>query len=128
MGSQYSRSARETLEVRGRDLAGSQSIPLILLIGPETRGASEVFAAAMQATGRASLIGRPTPGQVLGFDHLMLPDGGEVFFGSSSYVSPSGADIGMRGVQPDVSMQTRWDQVSDDDDAVIDRALLVFTQ
>ena len=58
----------------------------------------------------------------------MLPDGGEVFFGSSSYVSPSGADIGMWGVQPDVTIETRWDQVSDDDDAVINRALLTFTQ
>ncbi len=128
MGIQYSSSARETLAVIGRDLAGSQSIPLILLIGPETRGASEVFAAALQATGRATLIGIPTPGQVLGFNHFMLPDGGEIFFGSSSYVSPSGADIGMWGVQPDVTIETRWDQVSDDDDAVINRALLTFTQ
>ena len=128
MGSQYSRSDRKTLEVNGHDLAGSQSIPLILLIGPETRGASEIFAAALQSTGRATLIGRPTPGQVLGFEHFMLPDGGEVFFGSSSYVSPSGADIGIRGVHPDVTIETRWDQVSHDNDAVIDRALLEFTQ
>ncbi len=128
LGSQYSRSAQRALKVSGRDLAGSQSIPLILLIGPETRGASEVFAAALQATGRATLIGRPTPGQVLGFDHFMLPDGGEVFFGSSSYISPFGADIGMQGVQPDVPVAARWDQVSDENDAVIDRALLAFTQ
>ena len=128
MGSQYSRSTRQTLEVRGRDLAGSQSMPLILLIGPDTRGASEVFAAALQATGRATLIGSPTLGHVLGFDHFMLPDGGEVFFSSSSYISPSGADIGMRGIQPDVTMETSWDQVSDDDDAVIARALLALTQ
>ncbi len=128
MGSQYSRSDRKTLDVNGHDLAGSQSIPLILLIGPETRGASEIFAAALQATGRATLIGRPTPGQVLGFEHFMLPDGGEVFFSSSSYVSPSGADIGIRGVHPDVTIETRWDQVSHDNDAVIDRALLEFSQ
>ncbi len=128
LGSQYSRSEQRALKISGRDLAGSQSIPLILLIGPETRGASEIFAAALQATGRATLIGHPTPGRVLGFDHFMLPDGGEVFFGSSSYISPSGADIGMRGVQPDVPVAAHWDQVSDENDAVIDRALLAFTQ
>ncbi|MDP6792580.1 MAG: S41 family peptidase [Anaerolineales bacterium] len=128
MGSQYSHSARQTLKVKGRDVAGSQSLPLILLIGPDTRGASEIFAAALQATDRATLIGRPTLGHVLGFDHFMLPDGGEVYFSSSSYISPSGADIGMRGIQPDVTMETSWDQVTDDDDAVIRRALIALTQ
>jgi carboxyl-terminal processing protease len=128
MGSQYSRSARQTLKVKGRDVAGSQNVPLILLIGPDTRGASEIFAAALQATDRATLIGRPTLGHVLGFDHFMLPDGGEVFFSSSSYISPSGADIGMRGIQPDVTMETSWDQVTDDDDPVIRRALIALTQ
>jgi carboxyl-terminal processing protease len=128
LGSQYSRNAQRALKVNGRDLAGSQSIPLILLIGPETRGSSEIFAAALQATGRATLVGRPTPGLVLGFDHFMLPDGGEVFFGSSSYISPSGADIGMQGVQPDVPVAARWDQISDENDAVITRAQLQFTQ
>lgn len=128
IGSQYSRSGSKTLDVEGYDLTGSQHIPLILLIGPETRGASEIFAAALQAIGRATLIGLPTPGEVLGFEHFILPDGGEVFFGSTSYVSPSGADIGILGVHPDVIIETRWDQVSQDNDAVIDRALLEFTQ
>ena len=128
MGNQYSRSGQKTIEITGVDLAGSQSIPLILLVGPETRGASEVFAAALQATGRATLIGQPTPGQVIGFDHFILPNGGEIFFGSSSYVSPSGEDIGIQGVHPDITMDTRWDEVTDDEDAVINRALLKLTQ
>lgn len=128
MGNQYSHSGQQTLEITGVDLTGSQSIPLILLIGQETRGASEVFAAALQATGRATLIGQPTPGQVIGFDHFILPNGGEIFFGSSSYVSPSGDDIGMRGVHPDITVDTHWDEVTDDEDAVVKRALLQLTQ
>ena len=78
------------------------------------------------------MIGQPTLGYVFDFDHFILPDGGEVFFGNSSYVSPLGRDIGVLGVMPDVLVQSSWDQVSDEEnfkyDPVVTRAKLEFTQ
>ena len=113
-------------------MSGSQTIPLVLLVGPDTQGASEIFAAALQDKGRATVIGQPTSGYVFDFDHFILPNGGEVFFGNSSYVSPLGRDIGVLGVMPDVLVQSSWDQVSDEDnfkyDSVVTRAKLEFTQ
>ena len=34
----------------------------------------------------------------------------------------------MRGVHPDITVDTHWDEVTDDEDAVVKRALLQLTQ
>ena len=132
MGIRYTRYNSYTLTTTAEDIAGSQSIPLILLVGPDTQGASEIFAAALQDKGRATIIGQPTLGHVFDLDHFILPDGGEVFFGNSSYISPLGKDIGVQGITPDVLVQSSWDQVSDEEnfryDSVVARAKLEFTQ
>ena len=132
MGTIYTRYDNYALTVNAQNVSGSQTIPLVLLVGPDTQGASEIFAAALQDKGRATVIGQPTSGYVFDFDHFILPDGGEVFFGNSSYVSPLGRDIGVLGVMPDVLVQSSWDQVSDEDnfkyDSVVTRAKLEFTQ
>ena len=132
MGTIYTRYDNYALTVDPQNVSGSQTIPLVLLVGPDTQGASEIFAAALQDKGRATVIGQPTSGYVFDFDHFILPDGGEVFFGNSSYVSPLGRDIGVLGVMPDVLVQSSWDQVSDEDnfkyDSVVTRAKLEFTQ
>ena len=132
MGTIYTRYDNYALTVNAQNVSGSQTIPLVLLVGPDTQGASEIFAAALQDKGRATVIGQPTSGYVFDFDHFILPNGGEVFFGNSSYVSPLGRDIGVLGVMPDVLVQSSWDQVSDEDnfkyDSVVTRAKLEFTQ
>ena len=132
MGTIYTRYDNYALTVDPQNVSGSQTIPLVLLVGPDTQGASEIFAAALQDKGRATVIGQPTSGYVFDFDHFILPNGGEVFFGNSSYVSPLGRDIGVLGVMPDVLVQSSWDQVSDEDnfkyDSVVTRAKLEFTQ
>ena len=132
MGTKYTRYNNYVLTVEAQNIAGSQNIPLVLLVGPDTQGASEIFAAALQDKGRATVIGQPTLGHVFDFDHFILPDGGEVFFGNSSYVTPLGRDIGIQGVIPDVLVGSSWDQVSDEEnfkyDPVVTRAELEFTQ
>ena len=132
MGTIYTRYDNYALTVDPQNVSGSQTIPLVLLVGPDTQGASEIFAAALQDKGRAPVIGQPPSGYVFDFDHFILPNGGEVFFGNSSYVSPLGRDIGVLGVMPDVLVQSSWDQVSDEDnfkyDSVVTRAKLEFTQ
>ena len=61
MGALYSREGTTPIAIEGRDILNSQSLPLAILIGPDTQGASEIFAEALQATGRAVLIGQTSP-------------------------------------------------------------------
>ncbi len=128
MGTMQSRLSSQPLTVSGNNVLNSQQVPLLLLIGPDTQGASEMFAASLQASGRAVLIGLPTPGQVMGFDQFVLPDGSQVFYATSSYHTPDGEDLAITGVHPDIPVDVGWDEVDDDLDPVISRALLQLTQ
>ena len=53
-------------------------MPLVLIVGADTSGTPEVFAAALQAAGRAVVVGQPTAGAVQGFETISLPDGSHI--------------------------------------------------
>ncbi|MFQ5407689.1 MAG: S41 family peptidase [Anaerolineales bacterium] len=123
MGAIYSRTEESPLIVEGRDTLNSQAIPLVILVGPDTQGASEIFAAAMQSNGRAVVVGQNSPGSVVNFDQITLPDGSQVFYAVSSYQTPDGRDLSLSGVVPDVIVAAGWDEVSLENDPVLERAL-----
>lgn len=126
LGSTYTRAGQELLEITGQDLFESQTLPLVMLVGPDTEGAPEVFAAAVQDAGRAKVVGLPTPGHVEGTAEVALPDGSRVFIASSSFVTLKGRDLGLKGVEPDEIVKADWDEVSDTDDPVIDQAVEII--
>lgn len=75
MGKISGTSEQTPLTVTGQDVGGTQKVPLVLLVGAETQGASEIFAAALQASRRAVLVGQSTPGKVMRYNTSTLPDG-----------------------------------------------------
>ncbi len=125
-GALYNREGQTPLTVEGKDFFNSQSIPLVILIGPDTNGPSEVFAAALQVNGRATLVGLPTPGRILGFDVRRLSDGSQLTYAASSFVTSDGQDLAWSGVSPDVLINDDWDQVSTEVDPVIETALQIL--
>ncbi|MGQ0602035.1 MAG: S41 family peptidase [Anaerolineales bacterium] len=123
-GELYTRAETQSLEVEGVDVAGSQDLPLYILVGPDTRGTAEILAAAMQATERATVIGLNTPGIIEGFTRLPLPDGSEIQFAASSYRLPDGADFAGAGLTPQVAVEGDWDSFAESaDDPVLNTAL-----
>ena len=128
MGHFASRIAEQPVVITGVDLANSQSIPLAILVGPDTSGAPEVFAGAMQAIGRASLVGLPTGGSVLSFRQQTLSDGSLLTFAESSYFTPSGSDLSLTGLTPDLRIQADWDEVTPESDPVIQDAIELLIQ
>ena len=123
MGISYARQEQQPMVIEGQDLFGSQCIPIVILVGPDTRGSPEIFAAAMQDSGRAIIVGMPTPGNVLGFQQLLLVDGSELTFARSSFKTESGRDLAIEGVVPDILTTADWDQVTLENDPVIDTAI-----
>lgn len=123
LGEFYTRSEVEALTVEGQDYADSQKLPLIILVGLDTRGAPEVFAAALQAIGRAVVVGLPTSGSVQGATEFPLPDGSRAFIDTLSYRTPDGREIGLTGIEPSIRVEADWDEVTDRDDPVRDAAV-----
>jgi carboxyl-terminal processing protease len=123
LGGYVDRSGQGPLVIRGKDSNGTQTVPLVALVGPDTSGAPEVFAAAIQAAGRGAIVGQVTAGKVFGFGTSILLDGSELVYVRSSFTTPQGRDLGSEGVLPNFVVPSDWDQVSDARDPVLGTAL-----
>jgi carboxyl-terminal processing protease len=123
LGEVYTRKDATPLAITGVNLGGSQNLPIVVLVGPDTEGQSEIFAAALQGSGRAKIIGLPTAGKIFGYSALPLPDGSRLTLAVSSYKTQAGVDMGASGLKPDVMVNDDWDQVDDANDPVIIKAV-----
>jgi carboxyl-terminal processing protease len=101
--------------------------PVVVLAGPASTSAAEVFAAAVQDLGRGKVIGRSTAGAVLGAQAFPLPDGGVVTLPVINLWRASGKRIEGSGVEPDVWMLPTIEDLRAGHDPVLARALLELT-
>ena len=123
LGEFYNRTDRQTIEVEGQDVFGSQEVPLAVLVGENTTGTPEILAAALQLHERAAVIGEKTPGSIEAATSFYLPDGSEVFIETTSFVLPNGEEVGTTGVVPEILVEAGWDEILPDNDPVLDRAI-----
>ena len=77
--------------------------PVAILVNSGSASGSELFAAAMQSTGRATIVGQTTCGCLLGFlGYARIPGGGELAYSEVGFVLGNGKRIEGEGVVPDV--------------------------
>jgi carboxyl-terminal processing protease len=119
LGTAMTRGGPEKFSVIGQDLLNSQSVPLVVLVGPDTEVAPEVFVAILQTSDRATIIGLPTPGLIEQTLEFPLPDGSRVFVAARSFETLDGVDVGARGVVPDVRIEADWDAITAELDPVV---------
>jgi carboxyl-terminal processing protease len=100
-------------------------VPLTLLVDSGTSGPAEVFAAAVAGNKRAELIGERTAGRTGVQEFVKLPDGTALWITSTRYLTPAGAQIQSKGLEPTVAV----DQPEGDfgapppPDAILQRAI-----
>jgi len=98
-------------------------IPLVVLVNTDTASAAEILAGALQAQGRAPIIGTHTYGKdsiQLVFD---LKDGSSIYVTAAKWWVPGlDSPIGEGGLQPDVLVSTE----GADGDPFIDAALRIL--
>lgn len=123
MGEFYNRSDKQAVEITGKDSFSSQKVPLVLLVGQNTTGFPEIFAASLQADERATVIGETTPGSIETTSSFYLPDGSQAFIATTSFALPNGKEIGTTGVTPDIAVEAGWDEVLPEKDPVLDQAI-----
>lgn len=94
-------------------------LPLVVLTGESTSSAAEIMAAALQAKGRARVIGTETCGCVLAIrNRHALPDGGLLDVSEFDYRTAGGVRLQGLGVTPDLlAPLTRTDLYSRRDPA-----------
>ncbi len=93
---------RRTLTIEADPIDGSQTMPLAVLIGPDTVSYAEVLAAVLQWKGRAVLVGAPTEGNVETLHAHELADGSRLWLAEEAFFLPNGHTIEGVGLQPDL--------------------------
>jgi len=81
--------------------------PLIVLINEGSASASEILAGAIRDNKRGILVGTTSFGKASVQKILPLPDGAAMLFTIAKYLTPSGVDIGKKGIIPDVVVQAQ---------------------
>jgi len=106
----------------GEGIATDRDLSVVVLINPGSASASEIVAAALQETDRATLIGEPTFGkntvQVWG----RLENNAGVRITISRWFTPQHNSVAPDGVQPDIAV-SRTDATPPDEDPFLDAAL-----
>jgi C-terminal peptidase prc len=123
MGHFVSREEEIPLRVIGRDVAGSQSVELVILVGRETASFAEVLSGVLREAGRARIVGRTTLGNVEVVHGYDFEDGSRAWIAQETFRPPSGADWEETGVVPDVEILLDWDEFTAEDDPQLQAAL-----
>lgn len=109
-------------EATGGGQATDPAVEVAVLINGGSASASEIVAAALKDTGRATIIGQPSFGKntVQIWDQLV--NGGGVRITISRWFTPDHNSVAPDGVQPDIVVEVP-EGTPADEDPVLDRAL-----
>lgn len=112
---------------RGVDSEGQLRDPfegrLAVLIDEMSMSTSEIFAAGLKSTGRATLFGSPTPGYALPAMTIRLPSQDVLYHVISDLTDPEGQRIEGSGVQPDVPVALSHSDLLAGRDAALEAAV-----
>lgn len=113
-------------EATGEGLATDRDIPLVVLVNGGSASASEIVAAALKDTGRATIVGQPTYGKNTVQLWQTLDNGGGVRITISRWFTPDHGSVAPDGVQPDVTVEVP-DGTPPEQDLFLERALQILT-
>jgi carboxyl-terminal processing protease len=90
------------------DVAGwLRSVPMAVLVNEGTGSGAEIVAAALQAHGRATILGTPTAGATSIQTLVPMDDGGYLRLTTTRWLTPKGEPLDGRPVTPDILLVTR---------------------
>jgi carboxyl-terminal processing protease len=123
---EYGDGRRITFEAKKGGLA--TEIPMLVLINHGSASASEIVAGAIRDNGRGKLVGETSfgKGSVQAWTELVDNQGG-VRVTIARWLTPSGATIHEKGLQPDVEIPFTEEDYTAGRDPQLDKAVELFT-
>ena len=99
-------------------------IPIVVLLNNNTKGAAEVFAAALKDNNAATLVGTKTYGKGAVLTTMRIPNTGDgIRLVTGYYYSPNGDPINNTGVQPHESITTNTNTDDAESDIQLQKAI-----
>ena len=131
VGHFFNRDGERPLNIsRSRNIGGSQTMPLVVIVGKGTYSYGEVFAGILQDLGRAYLIGETTNGVVETLWGYDFEDGSHAWIAHEAFRPLNHPDITWEkvGVTPDLILQSNLDEYQIQDDPLVLAGLDYFDQ
>jgi carboxyl-terminal processing protease len=125
-----SRDGRDPLDLQPEDVGGSQTVPLVVLVGADTVSYGEVVSGVLRVAGRATIVGQPTLGNVEQLREYDLEDGSRAWIASATF-QPIGEANGIwerTGIIPDIVVPSRWDLFTEATDPALAQAVELLTK
>ncbi len=103
-------------------------MPLVVLVDEQSQSYAEVLAAALQARGRAKVVGKRSAGNTETIYSYNFPDKSRLWVAQEGYRLPDGTNLEGRGVIPDVNIDVDWTQYSLETDPHVLKAVELLTK
>lgn len=128
VGQYVNREGQEPIVVAGRNIQGSQQIPLVVLVGENTASYGEIISGILKDTQRAHLIGETTSGNVEILYVYDFSDGSRAWIAHDRFEALNHPDQNWEetGIIPHLTVISNWDEVTLQNDPVIAAALEHF--
>jgi C-terminal processing protease CtpA/Prc len=124
-----SRESREAWELVPEDIGGSQTVPMVVLVGPDTVSYGEIMSGVLRLAGRAQIVGEKTLGNVEQLRAYDFEDGSRAWIASATF-EPLAQANGIweeTGIIPDLIVPTRWDLFTEADDPALAAAVALLS-
>lgn len=124
IGTSSSRDTRDQVRIPGGEtIARLDRTPIVVLTSAETASAAEMFAAALQLSGRARVVGTPSAGNTENLLEHNFPDGSRLWLAEFAYRLPDGTSLEGRGVLPNRVVEAEWWRFDPADDPQLKAAI-----
>lgn len=97
--------------------------PMVVLIDEGSASASEILSGALRDNNRALLVGKKSFGKGLVQEINQLPGGAGVNITTQRYLTPNDTDINKMGIQPDITVEDKEEDLKNKKDLQLDTAL-----
>ena len=110
---------------------GAIKLPTVVLVDTGTAGAGALRLGALAGNKRADLIGEHTIGRAADQKLVKLPDGSGLWLSTARYLTPAGAPLHAKGLEPTVTVdqpEVEFGQPAPTADPVLDKAIERLSQ
>lgn len=129
-GAYVSRTGSSPFNVTAEAIGNSQTVPLAVLVSPETVSFGEIFSGVLRLANRAKTVGITTEGNVELLTPVHFEDGSRVWLAQQTF-QPVGLPAGAwedSGIVADFSVNGQWHEFTELDDPAFARALQILAQ